>query len=61
MRGWLVMIVDVRHCMRNLKLLCHRENFLFFVGLKTWKALQPKGEICLVADPGKKLANLAGG
>lgn len=42
-------------------LLCHLENLsFFFVGQKTWKALQPKGEICLVAGLGKKLVSLAG-
>ena len=58
MRGWLVIILmSVIGCIFFAIL----RIFLFFVGQKTWKALQPKGEICLVAGLGKKLVSLAGG
>ena len=56
MRGWLVIILmSVIGCIFAILRI-----FLFFVGQKTWKALQPKGEICLVAGLGKKLVSLAG-
>ena len=28
--------------------------FIFNIGLMTWKALSPRGEICLVVDLGEK-------
>ena len=56
MRGWLVVIVDainVRAIQCYFALL-RIHYFFFFVGQTTWKALQPRGETCLVADLGEK-------